>query len=115
MHNFKEDILKAAKGEPIQAVVIGERFKTFRREVHELPEDPTDDLTYFPNSVMPWWEAEEILDYSYDDDYGAPDCHAITAWTPSRVLFICTYDGSTWVASVPRNPTDHSPILHGGG
>ena len=99
---FAEDIERAAGGEEILAIVLGARgYK--------------DDTT--PNLGVPvkWEEARPILDYEYDSGYGGVDCHAIMAWTETWVLFVCSYDGSTWVASVPRKPQFITPDTYGGG
>ncbi len=97
---FAEDIEEAAAGEPIDAVVIGTRGD------HWLDEEPQE-----PQAVLSWNEARPRLNYEYDDGYGGADCHAIYAWTPSRVLFVHEYDGSTTVTSVPRNPEAGKPIF----
>lgn len=55
-----------------------------------------------------------MLDYAYDGSFGAPECDAIWAWTPTRVLFVSQYDGATRVESVPRNPQDGTPEMPGG-
>lgn len=116
--SFAADIEASAEGEPIEAVVIG-AFGW-----GGWSEDP-DDLAYGEESVpfipwdrrgvvLPWEEARPLLDYQYDNGYGAPGCHAITAWTPSKVLFVTQYDGATGVDVMPRNPVDHRPEMPGG-
>ena len=97
---FAEDIEKVAEGEAIDAVVIGAKGdRWFDEELQE------------PQSVLTWGEARSRLDYEYDDGYGGADCHAIYAWTRTRVLFVHEYDGSTGVVSVPRNPVASKPIF----
>lgn len=75
-----------------------------------------DGYTSGPLPILSWQEARPHLDYQYDSGYGAVDCHAVYAWTPSRVLFISQYDGSTHVTSVPRHPyVDFSMLPRDGG
>lgn len=107
MSNFKADIERAARAEPIEGIVISAE-RGWGHEPNPVPADKAD-------IVLRWAEAAPLLDYEYDPGYGGEDCHAIYAWTPSRVLFVGTYDGSTWVASVPRNPAAGRPDSVGGG
>lgn len=107
--SFAADIEHRAKGEPIEAVVIGR-------------EDDWDyhDDTWFrngkpPEGILTWEEARPFLDYAYDDGYGGADCAPVWAWTATRVIFIGTYDGSTWVQDIPRSPTEGNPSHIGGG
>ena len=58
----------------------------------------------YPTGVLTWKEAQPILDYEYDSGYGSQDCHSLYIWTPTRVIYIHEYDGSTWPEAVPRNP-----------
>jgi hypothetical protein len=54
--------------------------------------------------VLPWVEARALLDYEWDEGFGAQDCHDFYAWTESLVLCVHEYDGATYVQSFPRNP-----------
>ena len=96
---FAEDIAGVADNEPIEAVVIGRRGNGWFDEPQEA------------QPVLSWGEARERLDYEYDDGFGGAECHAIYAWTPTRVLFVHEYDGSTTVVSVPRNPAASKPVF----
>jgi hypothetical protein len=96
MANFLEDIIEIADDEPIEAIIIGPKGIYYKN---------TPDLNEIEGKLLTFEEAKPFLDYEYDDGLGCADCHAIYAWTPSRVLFIHEYDGATSVASVPRNPT----------
>lgn len=91
MPNFLEDILTAAGGEEIIA------FKFLDGRAYNSP-------TPFGGKVVPFSEVIGELNYDYDDGYGGQDCHNIYAWTPTRILYVGEYDGSTWIDSKPRNP-----------
>jgi hypothetical protein len=100
MTNFKDSILEVAGKEKIEAIVItnydyGEKDK---------PAPP----------VISWEEAIPILDYEYHAGFGGVDCHAICAWTKTRILFVSQYDGATHVEWMYRNPTSFIPDIPGG-
>jgi len=99
---FAEDIEDGAHGEQIEVVVIGPYGGYRDSEIRFVPSEKQ-------GVVLPWADARHLLDYEYSDGFGEAECHAITAWTPTRVLMVREYDGSTQVKSVPRNPVDHCP------
>lgn len=103
--SFATDIEKAAGGEPILAVVIGNPCSGIMGAG-----DIQADKMHTP---IPWSEARPLLDYDYDLGTGHADCHAVTAWTPERVIFVRGEDGWAEVAWLPRNPTDHHPHMDG--
>lgn len=107
MDNFAKDIEDEAGGEPIHAIVIGEPqwWKADPRDI------PTDHI----GIPIPWSVARPLLDYNYNTNYGSADCHAIAAYTETRVILVGTYDGATWLYSVMRNPTPGHPSVEGGG
>jgi hypothetical protein len=105
MGNLKKWILEEAEGEPVVAVVIG-RWNGF---------DEPDDKDWHKGKVLFWAEAAPLLDYMFDSGYGEGGCHAVYAWTATKVIAIGLYDGSTWAFSIPRYPMPCMPILHGGG
>lgn len=114
MLNFKQDILAQAAGEPIQGIVIASP------ESYELQDGPDGGPPYgIPldarDRVLAWEDAAPLLDFHYDNGFGAPGCPAITAWTRNRVIFVSTYDGATSVTYVPRRPQRHRPTMPGGG
>ena len=106
--NFAKDIEEAAE-EPIRFVVIGEMgWRNYG-----------DDERHRPGlarkgELLAWDVARPLLDYEYDDGYGAPDCQAIKAWTDDKVLWVTQYDGSTSISSGPRGPIAHIPTMPGG-
>lgn len=54
------------------------------------------------------------LNTPFDDSYGVTEGLPFTLWTKDFVYFPACYDGSEWVASVPRNPNG-KPTEHVGG
>jgi len=93
---FADDILEAAGDEPIIAIAVGPT----RRWTYA--DEPDHNLG---NQPVEWEAAKPVLSYEYDAGYGGQDCHDFWAWTPTRVLFVHEYDGSTSIASAPRNPS----------
>jgi len=67
------------------------------------------------NKPQTWDTMRSYLDYNYDDGFGSPECHAVLVYTDKIVVGVSTYDGATGLFSVPRNPTDWTPIMPGGG
>lgn len=99
MSTFAEDIEEAAGKEPILAIRIESRDRGWSFDAVELDES-------YVGTPLTWDTARPLLDYEYDTGYGGQDCHDFTAWTASRVLFVHEYDGSTYVRTVDRNPTE---------
>lgn len=104
MPNFKDQILAVAGDEPILRIVV----KNVKENDYASWGEETSQLYI-------WEEVAPSLDYEYNAGYGGVECHAITAWTESKVIFVGVYDGSSWVTSVPRHPMPHMPHTVGGG
>lgn len=66
------------------------------------------------NDIIHCTILDEELDRPFDGGYGSTEGAEFTAWTKNRVYFPATYDGSEWIASVPRNPCDESTPHVGG-
>jgi len=105
---FIEELLSKVPGETVVGIVIGAFGWEAYNEELELAGSPK-------GKVMSLDEAKHFLSYEYESSYGAPKCHAVTMWTSDSIVFVVQYDGSTGVCSIPRNPTDHIPIMPGGG
>lgn len=108
--NFARQIELFAQGaERIEAVVIGNMGWTdYNTEyVPNFDSQPRE-------KVLSWDEARKWLDYDWHSGFGAPKCNAVYVWTPTSVIFITQYDGSTNIHSVPRNPVDCEPYMPGG-
>ena len=113
MSTFAEDIETAADG-PILGVVIGESgWGNGWGEEGYNEEGKVIDWS-MRGRVLDWGWARPLLDYKYGTEYGSPECHSIYAWTETSVIFVAQYDGSTWLNSIPRNPTDCRPTMPGG-
>lgn len=102
------DDLEAVAAEPIEAIVIGDMGWT------EYNEENKSDVSHVRYKLISWPQARPLLEYEYDSDYGAPDCHAITIWTANYIVFVSQYDGATAIERLPRNPIQHTPIMSGG-
>lgn len=95
--SFKEDILSVTGGESILAIRINGSpfyYNTPRKDASQHLDD----------KLVSWEEAAPFLDYPYDAGYGNQDCHDITAWTETKVIYVHEYDGSTRVCYIDRNP-----------
>lgn len=60
-------------------------------------------------------DVKELINYDFDSGYGGVEGFSFTAWTKDRIYFPAQYDGSEWIASVPRNPCDEVTYHIGGG
>lgn len=108
MANLIEWIVEEARGEEIEAVVIGEMgWGDYNSENVPGYSDQTK------GEVITWEEAQKFLNYEFDSGYGAPKCNAIYAWTKSWIIAIEQYDGSVSPFSIPRNPIACNPQMPG--
>lgn len=98
MNNFLADLVECIGDEPVEAVVFNGPLYSWRSDP-----DPRDAGIDFER-VYSWKEAQPLLNYEYDAGYGGADCHFVNIWTPTRVIYIHEYDGSTTPSSEPRNP-----------
>lgn len=96
--------------------MIQSSWREFIREEAQRTGDDLTDLVVYPETTLwprgwnyhPAEEATEqsTLDVVFHCGYGHSEGPRFTAWTVNRVYFPVVYDGSEWVASVPRNPCD---------
>jgi hypothetical protein len=98
--SFMKDLLECAGDEPILTVKIISSLDEGYRE----PDPRNKGIEKFLDKCVPWDEVKYFLDYPYDEGYGESDCHFLYAWTPTFVIHIHEYDGSTRPESIPRNP-----------
>ena len=106
---FAQELEREAQGEPILGVVIGNCGWDGYRWTAPLP------MVEEGYPLLTWEEARPHLDYTYDDGYGAPDCHSVFLWTETRVIFVSQYDGATRLETIPRDPVPSNPYMPGGG
>lgn len=52
-------------------------------------------------------ELGELEQYEGHTGHGGDPFPGVTVWTADRIYFKQSYDGSEWVTSLPRNPTDN--------
>jgi len=113
-----EEILRVLEpDEHIEAVSFG-RWGGFGEEPSWADESPPKITPEVMGRPMLWGEAARLLDdprWRIAGDYGLEETFALWIWTNRRVLFVGCYDGATWLAGVPRNPTEGMPRLVGGG
>ena len=107
MNTLEKWLLSEADGEEIEAVVIGKfGWGGYREE-----EIKVSSIPY--GKVLSFEDARQYLQYEFDSGHGAPGCHAVYAWTKTKVIAIGQYDGATWPYSIPRNPTECMPSMEG--
>lgn len=106
MENLKERLLRAANGEPIEAIVIGRPGIGF-----DWDSDPFTDAER--GVVLTWEQAAPKLDYVFDNDRYIACCHALYAWTASKIFFMEEDEGQVYLRSLPRNPTAVMPWFMG--
>lgn len=104
MSNFAADIERVAKGEPIEAVIIGD---IGWRDENNVPQE-------LLGKVLSWDAAKLYLDYEFNAGYGGVECHAVYVYTKTRVIAVSQYDGSTGLFSIPRDPMPGMPDMPGG-
>ena len=86
-----DDLLAEAGDEQIVWVVIGDSSEaTSANYAFGLARN---------SKVLPWGDAEPLLNYDHDTAYGISDCHAVYAWTATRVLFVVASEGATEIGS----------------
>lgn len=89
---------------------MNERFVSWRQLISREMRNVED-----PGPLIACTLTEEELDVVFYDGFGVAEGKPFTAWTERRVYFPAMYDGSVWVASVPRNPCDEATEHVGGG
>lgn len=101
---FAQVITEEARGEDIEAVVIGEFGSGYSED------DPrAQKAKAVQGMLLTWQQAAPLLDYNWHSGFGGTDCHPIYAWTATKVISIHEYDGSTSVQSLPRHPIACDP------
>jgi hypothetical protein len=96
IRKWLEDVEKTS-GEPIEAIVAGKPWQFHAKPTHD------------ENIVLSRDTGLAKLDQEFDNGLGGAVCYFMYAWTATRVYFISTFDGSSWLMSVPRHPIDCNP------
>jgi hypothetical protein len=102
LRNFLRDITEVLGTEDVDGIVVaGDRVGhgEWHREDQMFP-------------IQTWDEVAPTFDYDYDNGFGGADCHFFYLWTTTRIIYVDEYDGSTRIASMPRNPTPCSPEVY---
>lgn len=112
VHALDELLEELRKDEVIEAVVFN------RPDIRNFYGPNGEDFIP-PELIGVALSFEEAKKYFYgwniENGFGSADVIPFFAWTNQRVLFIGTYDGSTWIDCVPRNPVNRIPYTVGGG
>ena len=84
----------------------------WRDMIEDEMKNHDDSLSAWVVKVIP---ADLDLDRQFDAGWGGAEGKPFTLWTADRVYFPACYDGSEWVESVPRHPSDEVTDHIGGG
>lgn len=60
-------------------------------------------------------DTPDAMTVEFDAGWGGTEGPCITIWTEENVYFPACYDGSEWMAWVPRNPNGEATCHVGGG
>jgi len=97
-----------AKDEVVEGVIFAD-WLTYWNEP-EPPAIPDDKKEI----VLTWEEAEPMMrTWCFDHGFGSDEVYPAFIWTNKRILFVRGYNGSTFLAAIPRNPVDCCPISYG--
>lgn len=103
--NAKDELLKLAEGEVIEAIFIGSKGYCYSDDEFKPEFFGADKVE----------EALKRLDFEFYDGFGGEEGHRIFAWTKSWVMFKSVYDGAEIYHKIPRNPSqDIVPDGYGG-
>ena len=103
---LRDWIEQMAEGEAIEAIVLGPLpWGDYGAE--KIPPN------WPQNQILTWEQALPWISYEFDDGFGFPGCHAIVAWTTTKIILVSQYDGATEPFVIPRHPTAHEPIMPG--
>lgn len=92
---------------------IGDSFDNLVEHVYSLGNIP--DFEYYKEVKARYIKKKgSWLDVEFDDDFGGSKGCDFTLWTKNNVYFPVVYDGSEWVGSVPRNPSNRASKHWGG-
>jgi hypothetical protein len=104
MANFKQDILDAVGKEQIEAISILDELYSYGNQRPRNAFIISSGIK-LGKAYVDYHAMLNFLDYEYNSDSDSQDCHDIYVWTNKSVFYVYEYNGSTWLESVPRNPT----------
>lgn len=108
--NAYEDILEVLEeGEVIEAIVFEDPKDIYSMESYSIPKENIG-VPISLEQARPYLKGWTVY-----GSYGCEEVIPFYVWTNFRVLFIGSYDGSTWLTGVPRNPISCNPYTIGGG
>lgn len=104
------DDIELLEGETIEAVVFGNFGDSYSVEPEDGgargevdPPIPKE----FRKKILSFEEAYPHGEgWKFYSGFGTSETYNAHIWTNLRVLFVHEYDGSTYLESVPRSPTD---------
>lgn len=108
MNAYEELLDSLMDGEHIEKIILSDPKDSYGMEEYHIPAS-------FTNVPLTLEEARPYLyGWQIAGGYGGEEVIPLYVWTNKRVLFIGSYDGSTWLAGIPRNPSDCKPYTIGG-
>lgn len=90
---------------------MSEQLTTWRKELQNAFACTGES---FPEDVEHTTLSDDRLDVQFESGYGGIEGLPFAIYTVNYVYFPACYDGSEWVAWIPRHPTG-KPICHVGG
>jgi hypothetical protein len=109
MNAYKELLEELQEGETVQAIVFGEYGWGGYCEIEGGVPEEKQGVVLTLEDAKPFMQT-----WSFDGDFGAPECYATNIWTNRRIFWVTEYDGSTTLDSASRNPTAGKPNMPGG-
>ena len=110
MTNWYKELQEISANDPIVAITVRENKCKYGWE-----DDGKSCKQIYDGTKWCLEAVRSLIDYEFDDSYGGEEGCSFTAWTKDKVYFPACYDGSEWIASVPRNPCDEPKNHVGGG
>lgn len=108
--NAKQELLEfLLPAEKIEAIVLGSTDPYGEEWDSKVPQDKQGVVLTFEEAA-PYLEG-----WSFIGGYGTYEGAPAYVWTDQRVITVGVYDGSSWLQSIPRNPSPGLPTTCGGG
>ena len=75
---------------------MSEEYASWQQMINEILE--------VGEEIIACTQSEQEMNRQFDCSYGLEKGKPFTAWSETNVFFPVCYDGSEWVAKVPRHP-----------